>query len=70
MPGGVERMLQRDDEDGRSNHLPKPAVNLAARVAQLARAKRRGTIGRVELLITDDGLLLLYKGKAEDLGEW
>lgn len=69
MSDGFERMLRNDEpEDRRVAALPRPAVNLAARVTQLAR-QRRHSLVEVRLLILDSQWYLLVDGRMERLGE-
>ena len=56
--------------DGRVTALPVGAVNLGARITQIARQKRRGKLVKTEVVITDDSLLLFVDGRAEMLGAW
>lgn len=63
---GVVRMLP--PEDGRVQQLPVAAVNLAARVTQLAHERRQQVV-TLQVLVVEGALyLLLPDGKNEQMG--
>ena len=65
---GVDRLLGEPELDGRLANLPRPAVNMASRVAQLAR-QRRGQLVEVRVLIMEGQWFLLVDGHTERLGK-
>lgn len=56
--------------DGRVADLPRPAVNLAARIAQLAGERRDGVVEARILIIGSRWFLRVEGDKVEELGRW